>query len=594
MTPIRERSATDPWQIIAELQGKLDAKTAECDEALAQQTAAAEVLQVINSSPGDLAPVFDAILEKAHVLCGADKGSLTTYDGEHFRAVATRGLSEPYVAILRAQAKPPGSPPDRLLQGEPLVHVPDIGTPEFTIPRAAAEMEGVRTVLYSPLRRDGALLGYITAYRLEIRPFTDKQIALLQSFAAQAVIAIENARLITETREALEQQTATAEVLQVINSSPGNLTPVFDAILEKAHSLCGISSGGLVAIEGERYRPLAVRGEPRFVEHWLQQGWIKFATDAPAQLRRGEPVHISDVTLSDGPSKSEQLSRLIELGGIRVLLMVPLRKDDVLFGAITAIRNEARPFSDKEIALLENFAAQAVIAMENARLLTETREALEQQTATAEVLQVINSSPGDLTPVFEAMLDRAMRLEAAFGILWTYDGEWLQAAAIRGATAAYADFLTSAPHKPGAENAHGRLLGGERFVQIADAEADAAYQSHDPLRRATVELGGARTLLAVPLRKDGVFLGDVVIYRRHVQLFSEKQIALLQSFAAQAVIAIENARLLGELRERTHDLEESLEYQTATSDVLKVISRSNISAISRSAASTARPILKRS
>src|SRR5438477_7456609 len=415
----------------------------ETREALEQQTATAEVLGVINSPPGRLAPVFDAMLEKAMRLCGAAHGTLTTYDDEEFQCVASHGLPEGLFEVLRRPRRAaPNSAQERLLQGERIVHIADSAalppSLENEVLSAAVELGGVRTILFVPLRKDDTLLGYITANRNEVRPFTDKQIALLQNFAAQAVIAMENARLLAELRqrtgdleEALEQQTATAEVLGIINSSPGDLAPVFDAMLEKALLLCEASFGSLMSYDGDVFSLGALRNLPsdnfrRGAQRRAQEGSLLH------RLIDGENIiEIEDIAASAQPSSFGARAALTEAGA-HSMLWVALRREGKLVGAFNIYRTEVRSFTDKQIALLQNFAAQAVIAMENARLLTETREALEQQTATAEVLQVINASPGDLAPVFAAMLERAHRLcEIAHGELQIYDGQQFRAVAVR-------------------------------------------------------------------------------------------------------------------------------------------------------------------
>jgi len=333
-----------------------------------------------------------------------------------------------------------------------------------------------------------------------------------------------------ERDEGLQRETATAEVLQVINSSPGDLTPVFDAMLEKATRLCEAAFGMLSTYNGERFDALALHGVPESFADFLRAPVQPVPGSALYHLAQGERyVHFADVAAEDayGPGYPPGQA-LVELGGARSLLGVPLRKDAALLGAIVAYRREVCPFSDKQIALLQNFAAQAVIAMENARLITETREALEQQTATAEVLQVINSSPGNLARVFEAMLDKALDLcGAAFGNLWTFNGNRFRAAALRRVPEAYFHILSreAVPPRPGTVLGH--IAAGKAFAQIPDAASEDAYMSTDA--RTLVELGGGRTVVGVPLRKETSLLGAITIFRQEVKPFTEQQIEVLRS-----------------------------------------------------------------
>src|SRR5262245_3151157 len=412
MSATPDSTFANPEQLIADLQRQLAECRAERDAGLQRETATAEVLQVVNSSPGDLFPVFDAILEKALRLCGAAYGHVFRVEGDLNRAVAARGDPE-FVEWLLKQGpvRPtPGGILHRMIQGERVVQIPDSTDTDVcrsgAITREIIDRSGVRTTLGVALRNDRALLGAIFVNRREAQPFSDKGIALLETFAAQAVIAMENARLITETREALEQQTATAEVLGVINSSPGDLTPAFDAILEKALSLCEAAHGHLTVYQDGHFHCAAAQGDPRFVK-WFQRRppyGPGPGTTMEKIVEGAGVVQVADVTDDEAYRLGDPVRRAAaEIGGSRTAVSVALRKEDTLFGAVTVYRQEVRLFSDKQIALLQNFAAQAVVAMENARLLTETREAFDQQTATAEVLQVINSSPGDLAPVLHPL-----------------------------------------------------------------------------------------------------------------------------------------------------------------------------------------------
>ena len=580
-------SVTDLQRRNDMLEAELRARAADCDEAQARESALAEVLNIISRSGGDPRPVFEVILARAMTLCDAAFGVFNSFDGQSFKTVAARGVPEAYLQFRLSNPPDygPETGPGRLVAGENSFHVVDMsdtdayraGDPNR---RAIVDLGGARTNLVVALRKDNHLLGMMAIYRKEVRPFSHKQIALVQTFADQAVIAMENARLFGELRqrtdeltESLKYQTATSDVLKVISRSTFVLQKVLDTLVESAVVLCEADIGTIRRREGEAYKLAATFGFSPEARSRIE-GYSPLADRSSIfgqAVLEERTVHIPDV-LADPDYFRPDIQRLT---GFRAALGVLLRREGNLIGTLVLQRFAPGPFTPRQIELVETFADQAVIAMENARLLAEQREALEQQTATSEVLQVINSSPGDLAPVFDAMLEKAMRLcGAVFGDLRTYDGERFYPVAARGVPDAYIEYYRGHGASYGPGTGPARILSGERVVHIPDLIDTEAYRRGDPDRRALVDLGGARASLLVPLLKDPKVAGFIMIYRQEAGTFSDKQIKLLQNFAAQAVIAMENAHLLGELRQRTDDLTESLEYQTATSELLEVISRS--------------------
>ena len=567
-------------------------------QSLEQQTATSEVLQVISSSPSDLEPVFATMLEKAVRICDANFGNIYRWDGEALHLVATHNVPAAFVeARQRSSFYPsPESPTGRMIANKTLVHTADLRAERAYADRnpwivAGVELGGARTVLMVPMLKENELIGAFSVYRQEVRPFSDKQIELVKNFAAQAVIAIENARLLNELRErtddlsqrttdlteALEQQTATSEVLTVISSSPGDLQPVFDTMLANATRLCEATHGHVWTFDGEQMHAVAVRGDAPFVK-WLQDHnpVRPIPGSAAERIVLGERfVHLADRRDEPAYRDNQTFRGLVDTSRIRASLSVALRKGETLLGMINVYRQEVRPFTDTQIELVENFAAQAVIAIENARLLNELRErtvdlteALEQQTATSEVLQVVSSSPGNLEPVFAIMLEKAVRIcDAEFGHIFRRDGDALHLVAAHNTPPAFAELRKRSPLRA-TNNLVGRMMATKTLLHVTDLAADPSYaEERDPTSVDAVEVGAIRTLLLVPLLKEGELVGSFTVYRQEVRPFTDKQIALVQNFASQAVIAIDNARLLNELRQ-------SLEQQTATADVLKVISSS--------------------
>src|SRR5215470_5477130 len=563
---------------------ELQTSNRDLTEALDQQTATSEILRVISSSPTSVDAVFDTILTNALRLCETPTGGVFTFDGQAFHLAAAAHWSDEFLAALQEAVIVPGleTPLRRVGLSLEVSHVADIFSDPSFSPPAAYRLEGMRTSLAVPMLKESRLIGALTFHRREVRPFTEQQIALIKTFADQAVIAIENVRLFTELQEknyalteaharvtqSLDRQTATSEILKVISSSPTDVQPVFATIVKSAFRLCDAVFSVGFRFDGERLHLMA------------QHGWGPEAIERARQIFPAPPdrttvsglaiisraiVHIEDM-LEDPEMESGARA-----GGWRCGLGVPMLREGVPIGALTVARAEPRPFSGAQVDLLKTFADQAVIAIENVRLFTETKEALERQTATGEILRVISSSPTDTQPVFEAIARSAAKLCAAkFCHVFQFDGKMLHAVAHHGLTPELFELLRARyPRPPGRGAVATRSILSGAVEQVPDVEADPEFEFGEFSQAAQ-----QRSVLAVPMLRDGRPIGSIALARGEPGFFPERQIELLKTFADQAVIAIENVRLFNELGARNRDLTEALEQQTATSDILRVISRS--------------------
>jgi class 3 adenylate cyclase/putative methionine-R-sulfoxide reductase with GAF domain len=557
----------------------------ELRQCLDQGTATSEVLSLISCSTFDLAKVLNTVLELAAGLSKADKGViLRNSEGASYYAAATYQHTPEFIESQKGILFEPGrgGVVGRVLLEGKSVQITDVfDDPEYVF-RDFAERGGFRTILCVPLVQEGAPIGLIVLHRAAVKPFTEKQIKLVEGFATQAVIAIENARLLNELRqrtsdltertthltEALEQQTATSEVLQVISSSPGDLQPVFASMLENATRICDAKFGSIARWEGEALHYVATHNlPPAFAEYRLRSVYRPDLENPLSRMFTAKAVlHIPDLAAERAyiERRDPGMVAAVELGGAHTAVAVPMVKKNEFIGLFLLYRQEVRPFTDKQIALITNFAAQAVIALENARLLNELRqrttdltETLEQQTATSQVLQVISTSPGDLEPVFTTMLAKAVRIcDASFGNIYRWDGEFLNHIAAYNTPVAFLDVRKRQRISFTPEDPVGRTVVKKNVVHTADLAEERGYiERTNSGIVAAVELGGIRTHVVVPMLKDDDLIGTFHLSRQEVRPFTDKQIELVTNFAAQAVIAIENTRLLKELRERTEEVE---------------------------------------
>jgi two-component system, NtrC family, sensor kinase len=550
----------------------------ETQEALERQTATSEILKVIASSPNDVQPVFDVIVERAVRLCGARMGRVYRYDDGIIHLVAGHNLSTPGLSTVQQVFPRPAADDTtagRAIRSRQPYFVTDIESDQSVPPlsRQMIEALGTRSQVTVPMLRKGEPIGAITVGWAEPAAYGDQQVALLQTFADQAVIAIENVRLFNETKEALERQTATADILKVIASSPSDVQPVFEAIATSANRLIGgFSSTVFRFIDGIAHLKAFTPTTPA-ADEVLQATFPRPVADFPPfkMAQAGEVTRIPDTE-----ALSDEILNIARARGFRSMLFTPLMNDGVSIGFIAVTRVQPGAFADHHVQLLQTFADQAVIAIENVRLFDEVQaktrdltESLQQQTATANVLEVISRSAFDLNPVFETVAENSVKLCGSDrAIIFRFDGELLRASAAFNAPDHLRDWLERNPIRPGRHSVAARAALERRTIHVRDVFADAEHTY------GAKDVEPFRTVLGVPMLKGGDLLGVILVYHNEVRPFTDKQIALVETFADQAVIAIENVRLFDEVQAKTRDLTEALTYQTGSSNILKVIASS--------------------